>query len=186
MNRCPFLSLTALALLTAATPAAAQPRAHPLTDAMDLFCRGASGSVEDTRRLRTLMDGDESAGTIGPFSFDPFRLNVSNALRMADGTGLEVSIVRVPDSPSGGCVLQMNEQPRRSVDDRTITRAFDAWAGGSSPRFQRRARSIPQDGGGYMSSWARAVNGRDETVMVVTYPASVGEPAKAMVLYAVR
>jgi hypothetical protein len=141
MNRYPFLSLTALALLTAATPAAAQSRAHPLADAMDLFCRGAGGSVEDTRRLRILMDGDESAATIGPFSFDHFRLNVSNALRMADGTGLEVAIVRVPDAPSGGCVLQMNEQPQRSVDDRTITRAFDAWAGDISSGLRSRPQN---------------------------------------------
>lgn len=182
----PFLSLAALAFAMAATPAAAQDRRHPLTDAMDLFCRGAGGSAEDTRRIRALMDGDESAGTIGPFAFDSFRLNVPNALRMADGSEVEVSIVRVEGSPAGGCVLQMNEQPRRGVDDRTITTAFEGWAGTASPRFQRRARSIAQNGGGYMSSWARAVNGREETVMVVTYPASVGEAAKVIALYAIR
>ena len=184
MDRSLLLSLVTLVL--AATPAAAQERHHPLTDALDLFCRGASGSAEDARRLQTLIDGDESAGRIGPFAFDAFRLNEPNAVYLADGSELEVSIVRVPGSPAGGCLLQMNEQSRRSVDDRTITRAFDGWAGDPSPRLQRRARSIPQDGGGYMSSWGRAVNGREETVMVVTYPSGVGQSAKAIALYAVR
>ena len=184
MDRSLLLSL--VALVVAATPAAAQDPHHPLTDALDLFCRGVGGSAEDARRLQTLMDGDESAGRIGPFAFDAFRLNVPNALRLADGSELEVSIVRVPGSSAGGCLLQMNEQSRRSVDDRTITRAFDGWAGDPSPRFQRRARSIPQDGGGYMSSWGRAVNGREETVMVVTYPAGVGQSAKVIALYAIR
>ena len=184
MNRSLLLSI--VALVVAATPAAAQDRHHPLTVALDLFCRGAGGSAEDARRLQNLMGGDESAGRIGPFAFDAFRLNVPNTLRLADGSELEVSIVRVTDSPAGGCLLQMNEQSRRSVDDRTITRAFDGWASDPSPRFRRRARSIAQEGGGYMSSWGRAVNGREETVMIVTYPAGVGQSAKVIALYAIR
>ena len=180
------LLLSLLTLVVAATPAAAQDRHHPLTDALDLFCRGAGGSAEDARRLQTLMDGDESAGRIGPFAFDAFRLNVPNALRLADGSELELSIVHVPGSPAGACLLQMNEQSRRSVDDRTITRAFEGWAGDPSPRFQRRARSIAQEGGGYMSSWRRAVNGREETVAVVTYPAGIGQSAKVITLYTIR
>lgn len=176
----PFLAAAALA--AAALPAQAQRSLHPAAEATNLFCRGTGGSGEDSRRVRAILDGDASAGVVGPFRFDAFALNVANRVRTADAE-LDVSIIRVPGQPAAGCLVAMVEQPGYAMDDPTVTRAFDRWAGAQSPRFQRRARSIAQDGGGYMSSWVREVGGQEEFVMVVTYPARVGEPPQLVVLF---
>lgn len=176
----PFLA--AAALVATALPAQAQRSLHPAAEATSLFCRGTGGSAEDTHRVQAILDGDSSGGVVGPFRFDAFELNVSNRVRTADAE-VDVVIIRAPGEPAAGCLVTMVEQPGYAMDDRTVTRAFDRWAGAQSPRFNRRARSIAQDGGGYMSSWVREVGGQEEFVMLVTYPARVGEPPQLIVLF---
>lgn len=174
--------LLAAAVAGLASGAWAQSSPHPAAAATDLFCRGSGGSEVDRQRLQAILGGDSSGGTIGPFQFEVFELNVSNAVRSADAE-LSVGIIRAPGQPTAGCLVTMSEQPGFPMDDATITRAFDRWAGTQSPRFRARAESIAQDGGGYMSTWVREVNGQEELVMVITYPARVGEAPQVVVLY---